>query len=214
MTIFQKVLFQGRSSFNGDIRVVEGFGERRLIASNYTQSKALNRDGRTGSYWDGFVQNLPALKKDSRVLILGLAAGTIAKLFTNKFGPLAIDGVEIDPLMVELGQKYFDFHEKNVKVIIADALKFVKEARFKYDVVAVDLFAQGGTAVGAESKDFFKDVLALLNPEGVVVINKLYTSKEDLNNYLDFLEKVFDKTSVLTVQEGASIGNVIVYASK
>ncbi len=212
MTIFQKILYRGSSPFNGEIRVVESFGERRLIASFYTQSKSLNKNGRTGSYWDGFTQNLPTLTKDSRILILGLAAGTIAKLLTNKLGNVAIDGVEIDPLMVELGRKYFDFNEKNVKVIIADALKYVKEARFKYELIAIDLFSQGGHAVGAESEEFFTDVKALLAKKGVVVINKLFISKEELDDYLKFLEGVFKRTEVLMIHESYNVGNVIVYA--
>lgn len=212
MNFLVKTLFQGSSKHNGEVRVVESFGERRLIAAGYTQSRSLNKNGLTGSYWDGFIQNIPQLGKDSRVLILGLAGGTIAKLLTNEFGSIAIDGVEIDPLMVELGQKYFDFHEKNVNIIIADALKFIKDARFKYDLVAVDLFAHGDVAVGAESEDFFKNVKNLVKKDGVVVINKLFESNEKLKAYVEFIGEIFDKTNVLLVRGSIRADNIIIYA--
>ncbi len=212
MTFWAKTLFQGQSSRNGDIKVIESFGERRLIAAGYTQSRNLNKKGLTGSYWDGFIQNIPSLGKDSRVLILGLAGGTIAKLLTNKFGPIAIDGVEIDPLMVELGKKFFDFKEKNVNIIVEDALKFVSDARYKYDLVAVDLFSHGAVAVGTESEEFFIKVKKLVNSGGVVVINKIFEDKAALERYMAFIDSIFTTSDVLLIRGSVRTDNVIIYA--
>lgn len=212
MNIFTKTLFQGKSKYNGEVKVISGFGERRLTAAGYTQSRSLNKDGLTGSYWDGFVNDIVKLNRDSRVLILGLGGGTIAKLLTKKFGLVAIDGVEIDPLMVELGQKYLDFNEKNVKIIIDDARKFIKNARFKYDLVCVDLFSHGDVVVGAESKSFFEDVKRSVSKDGVVVINKIFTNNEALKKYVDFLHEIFSKTNILLVRGSIRTDNVVVYA--
>lgn len=212
MILFTKTLFQGVSPHNGDVKVYESFGERRLIAAGYTQSRSLSKNGLTGSYWDGFVRNIPELSKDSRVLILGLGGGTIAKLLTNKFGPIAIDGVEIDPLMVELGRKYLDFRERNVNVIYHDAKKFLKEARYKYDLVAVDLFAHGDVAVGVESEEFFASVKQVSNPKNTVIINKIFKTKEDLNKYVDFINKIFPRTQVQLVRGSVANDNVLIYA--
>lgn len=212
MILFTKTLYSGVSPHNGDIKVYEAFGEKRLVAAGFTQSRSLNKNGLTGSYWDGFVRNIPDLTKDSRVLILGLGGGTIAKLLTNKFGPIAIDGVEIDPLMVELGQKYLDFKEKNVNIIVEDALKYLKDSRYKYSLIAVDLFSHGDVAAEAESREFFEKVKQILTPEGVVVINKIFSSKEELQSYVDFIGEIFAKTNVWVVRGAVSIDNVVVYA--
>ena len=213
MTFWVKTLFQGTSPYNGEVKVTESFGERRLIAAGYTQSRSLNKDGLTGSYWDGFIKNIPELNLDSRVLMLGLGGGTGVKLLTTKFGLVAIDAVEIDPLMVELAKKYLDLKEKNVNIVVEDALKFVKEARYKYDLICVDLFSRGGVAVGAESKHFFQTLKGLLNEGGVVAINKLFTTHEDLQNYVSFLKQVFAQTQCLLVHGALRADNVIVYCS-
>jgi len=194
------------------VKVTSGFGERRLVADNYTQSRSLNKDGLTGSYWDGFINEAIKLNIDSRVLILGLGGGTIAKMITNKFGRVYIDGVEIDSLMVELGKNFLDFSEKNVKIIKEDAKKFVKDARFKYDLVCVDLFSHGNVAQGTETKSFFEDVKRLVNKDGVVVINKIFTSNSDLKKYVDFLHEIFSKTDILLIRGSIRTDNVIVYA--
>ena len=212
MNIFAKTLFQGQSKYNGTVKILEFFAERRLVADGYTQSRSLNKEGLTGSYWDGFVNPMIKLNKDSRVLILGLAGGTIAKLLTKKFGLIAIDGVDIDPLMIDLGKKFLDFNEKNVNVIVADALKFVKEARYKYDLICVDLFAHGDAAVGSESEGFFSDVKKILNKDGLVVINKLFKTNNELKGYVDFLGKVFTKTDILLVRGSVQTDNVLIYA--
>ncbi len=212
MNIFTKTLFQGKSEHNGDVKVVDSFGERRLVADGYTQSRSLNKDGLTGSYWDGFVNPMVKLDKNSRVLILGLGGGTVAKMLTKRFGLITIDGVDIDPMMVDLGKKYLDFTEKNVNVIIEDAKKYLKDARYKYDLVCVDLFSHGDVAVGTESKNFFESIQKILNKEAVVVINKLFTSSEELKKYVDFLHEIFDKTEILLVRGSIRTDNVIIYA--
>lgn len=212
MILFTKTLYSGQSPHNGEVRVYESFGERRLVAAGYTQSRSLNKQGLTGSYWDGFIRNIPDLGKDDRVLILGLGGGTIAKLLTNKFGPIAIDGVEIDSLMVELGKKFLDFNEKNVNVIVEDALRYLDKSRYKYEMVVVDLFAHGDVAVGAESEEFFQKVKQVVSKNGIVVINKIFTGREELKEYVDFVSKIFNKTDIMLVRGSTSTDNVIVYA--
>ncbi len=212
MNIFLKTLYQGKSDINGDLKVFESFGERRIVAAGFTQSRSLNNEGRTGSYWDGFVHNLPKLSLDDRILILGLGGGTIAKLLTNKYGNISIDGVEIDPVMVELGRKYLDFHEKNVNVSITDALQFLKATRYKYDIVCVDLFTHGDVAIGSNTKKFFEDVKKVMKADGLVIINKLYLGKEDLERYTNFIQEIFSNSELVLIKGFLRADNVVIHA--
>ena len=47
--------------------------------------------------------------------IVGLAAGTTARQATAVFGPLTIDGFEIDPEIIEVGRQYFGNHPDGVR---------------------------------------------------------------------------------------------------
>ena len=56
------------------------------------------------------------------LLAAGLAGGTTARQFTEIFGPIPIDGVEIDPEIVEVGREYFAMNQPNLNVIVEDGL--------------------------------------------------------------------------------------------
>lgn len=213
MSIWKKTLYKGQSSYNGEVEVVESFGTRRLVAAGFTQSQSLRGDGRTGlHYWDSLVPEGLTLGADARALILGLGAGTTAKIITHRFGPVAIDGVEIDPLMVELGKKYFSLDEPNLNIIIADAASFVKEARYKYDLVCMDLFMGGVVPKEFESREFFDGIKGLLKDDSTLAINKIFSGKEELKRFEEFIQSVFPVVHSQVVRGDPKLDNVIVYA--
>src|SRR3972149_4649242 len=80
----------------------------------------------TGGTWDYFLVGPffnapPFTPSDVKSLgLVGLAAGTIAKQYTAVFGPIPIDGIEIDPVIVQAGRDYFDMNEPNLNIIVED----------------------------------------------------------------------------------------------
>lgn len=76
----------------------------------------------------------------SSCLILGLATGTLASIIAKKYKGVKITGVEIDPVMIEIGKKYFDLEKiPNLKIIIKDASSYLPNAG-SYDLILVDLY--------------------------------------------------------------------------
>jgi len=56
-----------------------------------------------------------------------LAGGTIVNLLIRMYPYMNIVGVDIDPVIVDLGRKYFHLDEyKNLKIEIADAFDYIK----------------------------------------------------------------------------------------
>lgn len=215
MTIWEKILYKGQSQFNGEVKVTENLGVRRLVAAGFTQSQSLRADGRTGlKYWDGMVPEDFSLDPDARVLILGLGAGTLTKIITMRFGQVTIDGVEIDPLMIELGQKYFALDSPNLNIIIDDAANFVKEARFKYDLICEDIFQGGSVPKEVESKEFLENTKQLLKEKGLVAINKIFSGQKELEEFENFVRSVFPVVHSFVVRGDVKLDNVIVYAQR
>ncbi len=213
MSIWEKILFQGESKFNGEIKVSEINGIRRLIAGGYTQSQISSSRTKTNFlYWESMVPESLALDSDSRALILGLGGGTEAKIITKRFGNVAIDGVEIDPLMVELGCKYFSLEQPNLNIIVADAADFVKEARYKYDLICIDTFIGSRVPKEIEAREFLEDAKNLLEKGGVITMNKIFSSEEGRESFEAFIREMFDKVEFSIVKGGLGQKNVVVHA--
>ena len=92
------------SKFSGKIavkKIWEWGWQYYVTTDNLTQSGGL-----IGDLWKPIISNIQCLM--SNVLILGLATGTLAKLINKKFKNAKITGIEIDPVMINIGKKYFD----------------------------------------------------------------------------------------------------------
>jgi MFS family permease len=75
-----------------------------------------------------------------RIAILGLAAGTTSRQATAVFGPVTIDGFEIDPAIIEVGRKYFDMNEPNLNAIASDGRVGLEHSHQKYSIIGVDAY--------------------------------------------------------------------------
>ncbi len=64
-----------------------------------------------------------------RIGIIGLAAGTTARQATAIYGNIPIDGWEIDPVIVEVGQEYFGMSMPNLNIHIEDGRSAFRAAR-------------------------------------------------------------------------------------
>ncbi len=123
----------------------------------------------TGWYWDYFLAAPyfnPGFKPQQlhRVGIIGLAAGTIAHQFTKVYGPVPIDGVEIDPQIVDVGRKYFGMNEPNLHVYTEDGRTFIATTHAQYDVVAIDAFQQPYIPFQLTTREFFAQIRSHLSP--------------------------------------------------
>src|SRR5260370_28695427 len=80
----------------------------------------------TGGPWDYFLIapyfNKPPFTPSQvrRVCIIGLGAGTIPRELNAAYGPIPIDGVEIDGRIVDLGRHYSHMDEPNLHTIAQD----------------------------------------------------------------------------------------------
>ncbi len=135
-------------------------------------------------------------------LILGLGAGSAARLI-NRFWPQAsITGVEIDPLMIKLGRQYFRLNEiNNLEIIIADAVEWLKSRdkshknykNYNYNLILVDLFIGDQAPEVCETQAFLKRIKAFLAPGGTAIFNRLYyqEKKKETDEFVEKLNQIF-----------------------
>lgn len=131
----------------------------------------------TGGTWDYYLAapffNAPPFTPDDvgSLAMVGLAAGTTPKQYTKVFGPIPIDGFEIDPAIVEVGRKYFDMTEPNLNVIMQDGRTALTASDARYDVVGVDAYRLPYIPWHLTTAEFFAEVRDHLTERGVVAIN-------------------------------------------
>src|SRR6266581_3943226 len=106
-----------------------------------------------------------------RVGVIGLGAGTIPREFSAVYGPIPIDGVEIDGTIVRLAQQYFHMNEPNLRVIVQDGRYFLQTTETRYDVIGIDAYQQPYVPFQLTTSEFFQEVRAHLWPTGLAVIN-------------------------------------------
>ena len=103
--------------------------------------------------------------------VVGLAAGTIPKQFTQVFGPLPIDGIELDPAIVVAGREYFALDEPNIRVITGDGRYELSALPGPYDLITIDAYKVPYIPWHLTTREFYADALARLSPTGVLAIN-------------------------------------------
>jgi predicted membrane-bound spermidine synthase len=106
-----------------------------------------------------------------RIAIVGLAAGTTARQATAVYGDIPIDGYEIDPVIVEVGQQYFDMNEPNLNVIIQDGRIGLAQSIYRYDIISVDAYRPPYIPWQLTTVEFFQSAYDHLTENGVLTLN-------------------------------------------
>ena len=157
-------------------RVVEDAdGTRRLELNEGVAVHSKYRPGAylTDDYWDDFLV-LPFAVRDRaprRVAILGNAAGTTAREYGHFYPGTAVDAVEIDGRLTEIGRRLFDLRGPRLRVVTADARPYLRATRARYDAIFVDAYRQPYIPFYLTTREFFELVRSRLTPAGVVVVN-------------------------------------------
>jgi spermidine synthase len=131
------------------VRIDESRGLKTLIVDETLASSYRPGEVATRCVWDAIAAPLLWLHpaRRSRILILGLGAGSVARLARALAPGAEIHGVELDPEVIRLARAHFDLDALGVKVEIADALDWLKSARGAYDAIFEDVFIGEGDDV-------------------------------------------------------------------
>jgi predicted membrane-bound spermidine synthase len=161
----------------------------------------------TGGTWDYYLAapffNAPPHTVDEvdSLAMVGLAAGTTPKQYTEVFGPIPIDGFEIDPDIVAVGREYFAMDEPNLNVVVQDGRYGLLTSERTYDVVAVDAYRLPYVPWHLTTVEFFREVRDHLTAEGVVAINvgRTVEDRRLIEAFSATLEEVFASVHVVDV---------------
>jgi predicted membrane-bound spermidine synthase len=154
-----------------DDETLLALNEGHAVHSIYDPDTAL-----TGGPWDYFLVGpyfMPDTQPDDieSMMMIGLAAGTVSKQATQAYGPIPIDGVEIDGEIAEIGREFFAMNEPNLNVIVADGRYALAKSDNSYDIIGIDAYRQPYIPFHLTTKEFFQEVSDHLTSDGVAIVN-------------------------------------------
>jgi len=174
----ERMIYERESRYNY-IQVLQ-VGETRYLLLNEGQGVHSVYDPhtlRTFGTWDMFLVapffNPPPYEPSDvrRMCVLGLAGGTVARQATAAYGSIPIDGVEIDPDIVRVGQTYFDMDMPNLNVFVTDGRVYLDHVSTRYDLIVIDAYRLPYIPFQMTTSEFFALVHARLTPTGTVAVN-------------------------------------------
>ena len=221
------LLFETESAFNY-IQVVDADGIERQLRLNEGEgihSVYRPQGGLADGIWDYFLL-APAFnpapyspERVRRVAIVGLAAGTMARLFTDAYGPIAIDGAELDPAIIAAGRAWFDMNQPNLNAMAMDGRRFLayRPSGLAYDLIAVDAYRPPYIPFHLTTVEFFTLARDRLTETGVVAVNvgRTHTDYSLVNAIAATMQRVFPSVYVMDEPDnGSPLGNSLVVGTR
>ena len=126
-----------------------------------------------------------------RALLLGLGAGTVARLLHERFGEVPIVGVDDDPAVIDFARELLR-DLPSVSIEHGDAFAYVEMAVSsgeRFDFVAVDLYRGDHLAHGVVGRPFLRGLRTLAEPRGLVIFNLFFERR--VYDRIRRIERVF-----------------------
>ena len=189
-----KILEERESDNNKKIVVLKTLG-----LGTYIQVDGLTQSGGVveGIWKKTLKKILNSKTQINNCLILGLGGGSASRIVEKYWPQAKITGVDIDPVIVEMGKKYLGLEKIRVEIVIEDAYSWlVRNSKIKkYDLVLVDIYKGFDVPEIFETDKFLKLTLKLLTDKGIAIFNRLYSGEKrrEAIKFANKLEKVFSK---------------------
>lgn len=150
------------------------------------------------------------LPEPRAILMLGLGGGSLAKWCHRHLPGARVTAVEIDPDVIAFRDQFLVPPDgERFRVVRGDAAQYVAQCEERADVVIIDAFDRDGVAPALCTREFYRDVRAMLSRSGVVAAN-LVGPKAERVAHLEMLRTVFEGNVILLPI--ADDGNYVAFA--
>lgn len=211
-SLYQHVWIARDSSGWTHLYLNEGLGSQSILGP---------RAEEVGGVWEAMA-NVAALglrpREQSRVLVLGLAGGSVARELRRKVRPdarLVIDGVELDPAVADAGRRFFHMDQiPGLRIHVSDARTFLRRSPTRYDVIVCDAYRGFYIPFELTTQEFFRDTRSHLLPHGLVVLNLALepNSRTVLDAVTATLSSVFAHVARIDLDAGEGFVNRLLVA--
>jgi spermidine synthase len=175
------VVFQATSPYH-NIRVIDAHGVRTLSFDRSVETRMSLANPLQGHF--GYIDffHMPWLfnSEMEHVLMIGLGGGSIQRAYRHYYPDVAVDTVELDPVVVDVAKRFFHVKEDDKHtIVVSDGRLFLRRTDKKYDAVILDAYSSNryGSYIPHQlaTKEFFELLRDAMTENGVVAYNVMGT---------------------------------------
>jgi spermidine synthase len=168
------VVFRKETAYHRLLVVDQGL-RRALYFNNFAQGMLERASGRTPDYLypNGLAAALLWRREPPKnAFVIGLGAGMLPRFFSEKAPEIATTTVEIDPEVVRVAEKYFDFRpDANDRVLVGDGRSLLEREKGPWDVIFLDAYFSDSVPFHLTTREFFELCRDRLAPGGLFAGN-------------------------------------------
>jgi len=217
-------IFESESLYNYIQVQRDAQGWARLLLNESVSLQSLRPEGPalTGGVWD-YLAFAPSLTRregpELRVLLLGLAGGTVARQVADAYGDEArvrIHGIELDPAVLDAGRRYLGLDSvPGLTAEVGDARVALARLRERFHVVVIDVFRGLYLPPHLVTREFFEACRHRVESGGVLAMN--LAAPTDSGRLLGAvawtLEQVFEEVRYMKLPASGPVASVVLFAS-
>ena len=174
-TTVEKVVFEEESPYQTVYVTQHDSMVNLRTGSRFARSSALDKSNpyrHVFEYTELMIMGLSYVDNPENALIIGLGGGTLTRYLKKYYPDLKIDNVEMDPVVVDVARKFFDFTESpSNQVFVMDGRRFLQKTDKKYDLIFLDAYYGGYIPFHLLTREFLNLVKSSLSEKGVAVSN-------------------------------------------
>ena len=177
------------SKYNPHLYVSLSKGRYQLCTANAIYSYEDYYDNYRKAFTRVDLDQLPG----KEVLILGFGLGSIPFMLEKLFEyELHYTAVEVDEAVIGLASKYaLPEIDASIELICTDALIYVAQQPATFDMICMDVYLDDVVPDAFEQEEFLSGLKNMLNPNGLLLFNRLAATQEDKDKSKQFYVQRF-----------------------
>ncbi|MGH3080151.1 MAG: fused MFS/spermidine synthase [Gaiellaceae bacterium] len=108
------------------------------------------------------------------VLFIGLGGGSSPKRLWRDFPDLRLQGVELDPVVVDVAYRFFELpRDSRLRVAVDDGRRYLDRTERRWDAILIDAFYADAIPFHLFTSEFLELAKSRLSPGGVILTNTI-----------------------------------------
>ena len=210
-----EVVFETTSPYH-HIRVLDEQGFRTLSFDGSSETRMSMRNPLQGHFEYTEYFHMPWLWNPqlTNALMIGLGGASTQRAYQHYYPDVAVDTVEIDPVVVRVAKDYFQFRESSAqRVQVSDGRVFLRRGGSAYGAIILDAYEKNryGSFIPYHlaTREFFELASQRLTTNGVLAYNVIGTLQgwraDILGSIYKTMKSVFPQVYLFPAQDTLNI---------